>query len=523
MYAVFVIVFRETLEAALVISIVLAAVRGVPGSRLWATAGSVGGLAGAGLVALFAGAIANALAGVGQEVLNASILFLAVLMLGWHSIWMSTHGRELAQSVAAVGKAVASQARPLYAIAIVIGVAILREGSETVLFLMGALAGDDTPLIAGLLAGLLGAGAAILVGAGLYAGLLRIPLKHLFSVTNALIIFVMAGMAAQGAGFLVQADLLPPLSSPAWDTSWLLSEQSIAGKLFHALLGYEARPAGIQVAFYLAVVLSVVGLSHFVREGAARGAKLAIAGGLAAGLVFVSMPEPARAEFKIEYPQVDYREVEVEHNFSTSFDNRAYNNGRNSMTTEFGIGVLPFLSIEYEGEFNGEPGQPLAFTANTLETTWMLTEPGKYFLDFALFAEYSRSVDRNQADSVKVGMLFQKEVGTTIHTLNLFWEKPVGPLADPIDTFDYAWQSRINLSPYFQPGFEVYGEIEDVSNPGVFNKQQFRIGPMFAGSVPLGQLIGIGKLKYEAGYLFGATSATEQGTLRTRFELEIPF
>jgi hypothetical protein len=153
----------------------------------------------------------------------------------------------------------------------------------------------------------------------------------------------------------------------------------------------------------------------------------------------------------------------------------------------------------------------------------MLTEPGKYWLDFAIFAEYSRATDRNEADTVELGLLFQKQHLQMLHTLNLFWEKPVGALAEPIDTFKYAWQSRYLLNRYFQPGIEVYGEIEDINNPGTFNQQQFRLGPMFAGSYSLGDILGKGKIKYEAGYLFGATSATEHGTLRTRLEVEIPF
>ena len=105
----------------------------------------------------------------------------------------------------------------------------------------------------------------------------------------------------------------------------------------------------------------------------------------------------------------------------------------------------------------------------------------------------------------------------------MFWEKPVGTLAEPIDTFKYGWQSRYMLSPYFQPGFEVFGEIEDLNKPGRFNDQQFRVGPMFAGGLSLGDVLGRGKLKYEAGYLFGATPETEHGVLRTRLEIEIPF
>ena len=136
-----IIVLREALEAALIISIVLVASKGAPGRNRWVSGGVAAGIVGAGVVALFAGAIAAAVSGVGQELFNATILFLAVGMLGWHIIWMSRHGRELAVSARAIGDAVVSGSRPLYVLAVVCGVAVLREGSETVLFLYGLAAG----------------------------------------------------------------------------------------------------------------------------------------------------------------------------------------------------------------------------------------------------------------------------------------------------------------------------------------------------------------------------------------------
>ncbi|MGB0085987.1 MAG: FTR1 family protein [Rhodomicrobiaceae bacterium] len=266
MYATAIIVFRETLEAALVISIVMAAARGIEGRGRWIFTGVLGGILGALIVAAFADAITSSLAGIGQELLNASILFLAVGMLGWHSVWMAAHARELAKHVSDAGRAVAAHEKPLYALAIVVGAAVLREGSETVLFLMGAAVGEGSSALAMLGAGLVGAAVAAAVGAGLYAGLLRIPLKYLFSVTNVMIVLLMAGMASQGVGFLIQADILPPLASPAWDTSFLLTESSLPGKVLHALIGYQARPAGSQVLIYLVTLASVLLLTRAVRS-----------------------------------------------------------------------------------------------------------------------------------------------------------------------------------------------------------------------------------------------------------------
>jgi high-affinity iron transporter len=259
MLATAIIVFREVLEAALVVGIVLAASKGVIDRLLWVGGGVFFGIAGACAVAGFAEAIAEAAAGIGQELLNASILFLAVAMLGWHNIWMGRHGRQLAQQAADLGKAVTRGTRPLYALAIVVGMAVLREGSELVLFLYSIAAGGSGGLADMASGGILGLAAGVAVGGALYFGLLRIPTKHLFTVTSWLILLLAAGMASQGAAFLVQADILPALSPALWDTSAVLTEESVPGKIMHALIGYVARPSGMQFVFW-AGTLAVIGL-----------------------------------------------------------------------------------------------------------------------------------------------------------------------------------------------------------------------------------------------------------------------
>ena len=258
------IVFREVLEAALVVGIVLAASRGVRRRGAWVGAGMVAGVAGATLVAGFAEQIAAALAGIGQELFNAAVLFTAVAMLGWHNVWMGRHGRELAIEARDVGKLVRAGARPLYALSLAVGLAVLREGSELVLFLYSILAANGTDALSFGGGFALGLAAGSGVGALLYFGLLRIPLKHLFTVTSWLILLLAAGMAAQGAAFLVQADVLPPLGDVVWDTSWLLSEHSIPGQVLHALIGYVAQPSGMQVAFYTATLLIIGALMRWV-------------------------------------------------------------------------------------------------------------------------------------------------------------------------------------------------------------------------------------------------------------------
>jgi high-affinity iron transporter len=287
MLAVAIVVFREVLEAALIVGIVMAASRGVAGRGKWVAGGVVAGILGACLVAGFAETIAEAASGVGQELLNAGIMFLAVVMLGWHNVWMGRHGREMAAEAASLGAAVTRGARPLTALALVVGMASLREGSELVLFLYSIAAAGGGGLVSMVGGGAIGVAAGAAFGTALYFGLLRIPTRHLFAVTSWLILLLAAGLASQGAAFLVQADLLPPLGSSIWDSSRFLSEASIPGKVLHVLVGYVARPDGIQIVFWMAT-LAVIAILMRLAGGSGgampldRGARRAISATLLA-------------------------------------------------------------------------------------------------------------------------------------------------------------------------------------------------------------------------------------------------
>ena len=259
MFASAIIVFREVLEAALLIGIMAAATRGIPGRSRWLAGGIVAGLAGAGLLAAFAGRLAELASGMGQELFNAAVLSVAVTMLAWHNIWMASHGAAMAADARRVGNSVKGGSQELSILLVVIGLAVLREGAETALFLYGiATSGGDSSaaLFSG---GVLGVVSGVTVGWLLYAGLLRIPLRWFFGATSLLVLLLAAGMASQIAHFLVQADFLPTLAEPLWDSSALLPQSSVLGTLLHSLIGYDDQPAGIQAVFYLTAFAVIYG------------------------------------------------------------------------------------------------------------------------------------------------------------------------------------------------------------------------------------------------------------------------
>ena len=268
MLGVAIIVFRETLEAALFVGIIAAATRDLLGRGRYLTGGVLVGVVGA--LALAAGAerIGALADGIGQDLVNAAILSVALAMLMWHSVWVSNQGAQSAADARALGHSFERGQRKPWALLVVVALTVLREGAETVLFVAGFANGSgQTGTVAGALAGVLGGTA---LGLLLYVGLSRIPVRRVFAVTNLLVQLLAASIASQLARALSQAGLFNQWGQTVWDTSEWLRVDSPIGTVAHALAGYEAQPTGLQVAFYLLALLAMVSGTHWVKSAQAR-------------------------------------------------------------------------------------------------------------------------------------------------------------------------------------------------------------------------------------------------------------
>lgn len=499
------IVFREVLEASLIIGIACAATRAVPRRAAWVTGGVLAGAAGACLVALFAEAIAGALEGMGQEVFNASILLVAVGMLGWHNVWMSRHGREMAQEMSALGRSVESGSRPLYALGLVIALAVLREGSEVVLFLYGIAAGGSTTasLLGGAGLGLAGGAA---VGVALYFGLLRIPQRHLFAVTSWMILLLAAGMASQAARFLIQADFLPPLGTTLWDSSHLVAQDSLLGQVLRTLIGYDTRPSGMQLLFYLTTLITIGAFMKLFGRPAAL-ARAAVAAALAGLLVAGVLPDRAEASpaDKVYSPQVEYGETEVELRGGYLKDDGAANAAQ-AYVLDIGRGFTPYWFTELVTEAEKEPGESLKAEELEWENLFQLTEIGRYFMDVGLFSEIKAPLHGDDPWAVEAGPMFQKEFGRLVNNLNVLAEREFGTNADHETRLGYRFQSRYLSGTPVELGLQALGEERDhVAGPAIFG---------------MSRLSARSRLKWDAGILRGLTTESENWRLRWQAEFE---
>ena len=515
MFASAVIVFREVLEAALVLGIVLAASKGIATSRRWIATGTVAGIGGAVLIAAGAGSIAAAFEGIGQEILNAGILLLAVAMLAWHAIWMQRHGGEIAHGMRAVGDEVSSGRRPLHALAVVVALAVLREGSEVVLFLYGIAAGgtEGLSLWGGAATGLvLGIGAGTL----LYLGLLRIPARHLFSVTGWMLVLLAAGMAGQAASFLVQAGALPPIIDPVWDSSAWLPQHGVPGQVLHVLAGYADRPSLTQLLFFIATLLGIVGLGRWINRTVRTWPVKPVAVAATLLMVFALATHAPRAvaDHVVYSPLVEQGERAIEARGHYDLDGNDALDGAQQYKLEFEWAPVARWRTELMVKAEQAPGDGMRATEVATENVLQLTEQGQYWADLGVLAEYAHSLEDDGHDALELGLLAQKDMGRHEARLNLTLERELTGGADT--EIGYAWQYRYRLGEHFEPGIEMYGGLGDVGHMGALGDHEHQVGPAIFGKLRTTT----GALKYEAGLLFGLNDQAPDATVRFLLEYE---
>jgi FTR1 family protein len=515
-----VIIFREVLEAALIIGLVLAVTRGVSGRLRYVSIGMLAGISGAVILALLGDFIAPLAEGVGQELMNASILGAAVIMLTWHLVWMKKHSQHITSHIKSMGSRIETGESDISIIAVIIGLAILREGSEVVLFMYGlSAAGSST--ISLLSGGLLGMAAGILIGVVFYLGLARVPLSRLFSISGWLILLMTAGLAAQASNYLAQADLLPTLGYSIWDSSHLLSEQSLFGQFLHVLIGYVAQPTGIQILTYVATILIVSLLMFMVTHPLSfrrrRNTIVTAAASVLIVSVFLLHSHNAHATHKIYSPHVEEGEAEIELRGHTTFDSDDAKDGQEKYKFEVGYGFTEYWFSAIGGEIEKDANGDYEYEATLWENIFQLTEQGEYWVDVGLYLEYEVASEDTGTDKVEGKLLLEKNVGKYVNTANLILVREVGSGSSTVTEFEYAWRTKYLYSERLEPAIEIYGSMGELGSVLPSDQQDHRAGPVIMGL--LAETSG-GKWVYELGYLFGLSDAAPDGTLKFVVEYE---
>ncbi|KVU20921.1 FTR1 family iron permease [Burkholderia ubonensis] len=257
------IVWRESVEALLVVGILYAwlkngdddARRGIP--YLW-TGVAVGLLMAVGLGAALVG-FTEVLSGDAQDYFQTAMVLIACVLIVQMVLWMRQHGRTLKRDME---QSLQQSTRDSnwWGVAVLVALAIAREGSETVIFLYGLGFGQSGHVDGSqMLAVVIGLGLAFLTFYLLRLGGKYFSWRHFFRVTEVMLLFLGAGLFQTGVDKLIDKEILPLGMSQVWDTSAILDDSGTFGSLVATLTGYRAHPALMNLIAY-AVYWAVVWL-----------------------------------------------------------------------------------------------------------------------------------------------------------------------------------------------------------------------------------------------------------------------
>jgi len=272
MIAAALITFREGLEAALIVGILVGYIRKTGRGRheriLWL--GVAVAVAASAVLAVAIRAVGLELEGRAEAIFEGLTMFVAAGLLTWMIFWMQYHARDVKSALERdLQRAIGSGQR--WGLASVAFVAVFREGVETAIFVAAAaFAVQGAPTLAGALLGLV---SAAIAGYLVYSSTARLNLKAFFNVTSALLLVFAAGLLAHGVHELQEAAILPTLVEHVWDSSAVLDEGSILGQLTSALVGYNADPSLLEVVFYWGYWgLAIFGGRRWIDQRHARSA-----------------------------------------------------------------------------------------------------------------------------------------------------------------------------------------------------------------------------------------------------------
>ncbi|TAN30538.1 MAG: FTR1 family iron permease [Castellaniella sp.] len=258
------IVWRESIEALLVVGILYAWLRASPDGRRglpWLWGGVGAGLLLAGALALVLLGVASWLSDTGQEWFQSLMALAACALVVQMVVWMRQHGRGLKRELES-GASQQIHQEHWWGLLVLVMIAVAREGSETVVFLYGTVlsskdAGDVAAMV---LAGLGGFAVALLTFWLLQLGGRIITWRRFFRVTEVLLLLLASSLLVSATDRLISLGVLPALMDPVWDSSWLLDTERGLGRILADFAGYRAAPALSQLLIWLAYWVVVVWL-----------------------------------------------------------------------------------------------------------------------------------------------------------------------------------------------------------------------------------------------------------------------
>lgn len=259
MFQIALVVFRECLEISMILGIISAATQIIQNSVLYIIAGTMSGIIAASCLAFVISNFYISLGGFGDEILNVSIIFATVIVVGLTAIWVNNYSHQISGKMKDLTSEIEKGMAPKIMVTFVVGTTIFREVAEIILYVGGiASAMPHLEPLDYLTGFLIGVGGSVLVSVAIYYGLSKVAVKYLFKVSFFMLILIAASLASEAAGILTSIGWWGFYNDPLWDSSWLISDFSFAGKILKTLIGYNSKPNILQVIAYLGTIATIL-------------------------------------------------------------------------------------------------------------------------------------------------------------------------------------------------------------------------------------------------------------------------
>ncbi len=258
MFTIAVVIFRESLEIALLLGVITAVTKPIKNSRRYIIAGALAGVSIASIMAFFASSITEAFGGLGDELVDAGVILFTAALISWTVVWMQGYNRSIRKHLGDLSEKINSNTSSKAMLSVVVAMTIMREGMEIILFVYSISSAHNITMTEYVWGLLVGSAAGFTTGIILYKGLINFSGKFIFKISTILLILIAAGLSAQAAGILTSIGVIEILSDQLWDSSWLIDDRSTVGKLLSITIGYDSRPNIMQIIFYFSTVIGTI-------------------------------------------------------------------------------------------------------------------------------------------------------------------------------------------------------------------------------------------------------------------------
>ena len=257
MFRIAVIIFRESLEIAIILGILMAVTKKIENSRVHIIAGVMLGVVIASLFAFLTKTISLSFSGMGDEIVNSTIILVTVVMISCTIVWMQGFANKMKQDFENLSTAISSGSTSRFVLTTIVATTILREGVEIMLCVYSISSMEQVDMDDYLFGLAIGSATGLSSGVLIYWGLLKLAKRYLFKVSSILLMFIAAGLASEAAGILTSSGIIEMFADELWDSNWLVDDRSVTGQMLKAVTGYTARPNGMQIIFYFSTLFSI--------------------------------------------------------------------------------------------------------------------------------------------------------------------------------------------------------------------------------------------------------------------------